>query len=83
MARQIEALHELAADQCPFDRGLSLMFDRAADVVGRHAVNPDFLPEEDKDTPADQLLARIIHQIDRACANALAHQRFRCSTAEN
>jgi streptomycin 3"-kinase len=35
------------------------MFACAADVVGRKAVNPDFLPDEDKDTPADQLLARI------------------------
>src|SRR3546814_18600413 len=35
------------------------MFDRAADVVGRNAINPDFLPDEDKHTPADQLLARI------------------------
>src|SRR3546814_16509536 len=59
IVRLIGALHELASDGCPFDRGLSVMFDRAADVVGRNAINPDFLPDEDKHTPADQLLARI------------------------
>ena len=63
MARQIAVLHELAADQCPFDRGLSLMFDRAANAVRHNAVNPDFLPEEDKNTPADQLLARIASEL--------------------
>ncbi len=27
------------------------MFGRAVDVVSRNAVNPDFLPDEDKSTP--------------------------------
>lgn len=63
LARQIGALHALATDQCPFDRGLALMFGRAEDVVARNAVNSDFLPDEDKDTPADQLLARIAGEL--------------------
>jgi streptomycin 3"-kinase len=63
MVRQLGTLHELAADRCPFDRGLSLMFDRAVDVVARNAVNPDFLPDEDKETPASQLLARIASEV--------------------
>jgi streptomycin 3"-kinase len=50
MARQLGILHELPADQCPFDRSLSIMFERAADVVARNAVNPDFLPDEDTNT---------------------------------
>jgi streptomycin 3"-kinase len=59
MVRQLGTLHELSAAQCPFDRSLSVMFDRAADVVGRNAVNPDFLPDDEKDTPARELLARV------------------------
>ncbi len=59
IVRQIGALHELAVDRCPFDRGLSLMFGLAADVVARNAVNPEFLPPEDRTLPAADLLARI------------------------
>ncbi len=59
MARQLWILHELPADQCPFDRSLSLMFERAVDVVARNAVNPDFLPDEDKSTGARELLERV------------------------
>jgi streptomycin 3"-kinase len=63
MVRQLSTLHELAADRCPFNRDLSLLFDRAADVVARGTVNPDFLPDEDKDTPANELLARIASEV--------------------
>lgn len=59
LARQIAILHEITADQCPFDRSLSLMFGRAADVVSRNAVNPDFLPDEDRGKSARDLLARV------------------------
>lgn len=59
MVRQLKALHELPADRCPFDRSLSLMFARAADVVSRNAVNPDFLPPEDEDRPVRELLERV------------------------
>ncbi|WP_349959023.1 APH(3'') family aminoglycoside O-phosphotransferase [Rhizobium sp. ZPR3] len=59
MARQLKSLHELPSDQCPFDRSLSLMFARAADVVSRDAVNPDFLPPEDRGRPARELLDRV------------------------
>lgn len=59
MARQLGILHELPADQCPFDRSLSIMFERAADVVARKAVNRDFLPDEDMNTPARELLERV------------------------
>ncbi|AGB69575.1 MULTISPECIES: APH(3'') family aminoglycoside O-phosphotransferase [Rhizobium] len=59
MAQQLKVLHELPADQCPFDRSLSLMFAKAADVVARDVVNPDFLPPEDQDRPARDLLDRV------------------------
>ena len=48
----------LSVDQCPFKRGLAI-FGRAVDVVSRNAVNPDFLPDEDKSTPQLDLLARV------------------------
>lgn len=63
MAQQLGILHKLSTDQCPFDRSLSLLFERAADVVARGAVNPDFLPEADKSTPAHELLARVEREL--------------------
>ena len=59
MARQLAALHALPADDCPFARGLAAMVRRAADVVSREAVNRDFLPDEDRETPQRELLARV------------------------
>lgn len=59
MAWQLKSLHELPSDQCPFDRNLSLMFAKAADVISRDAVNRDFLPSEDWDKPARELLDRV------------------------
>ena len=59
MARQLQALHELPPNQFPFDRRLSVMFAKAADVVSRDAVNRDFLPPEDQDRPARELLDRV------------------------
>ena len=35
------------------------MFGRAVDVVSRNAVNPDFLPDEDKSGAQLDLLARV------------------------
>jgi streptomycin 3"-kinase len=59
MARNLDAIHQLPADQCSFDRSLRSMFRRAVDVVSRDAVNPDFLPDADKDRPTAELLARV------------------------
>ncbi len=59
MARQLKTLHELPIDRSPFDRSLSLMFAKAADVVSRDAINPDFLPPEDHNRPARELLDRV------------------------
>ena len=59
MARQLKSLHAVPIDRCPFDRSLSLMFAKAADVVARDAVNPDFLPPEDQNRPARDLLDRV------------------------
>lgn len=59
MVWQLKSLHEQPIDRCPFDRSLSLMFAKAEDVVSRDAVNPDFLPPEDQDRPARELLHRV------------------------
>jgi streptomycin 3"-kinase len=59
MARNLEAIHRLPVDQCPFDRSLASMFQRAVDVVSRGTVNPDFLPDADKNRPGAELLARV------------------------
>ena len=59
MAAQLAAVHALPVADCPFEKTLSDMFARAADVVARGAVNPDFLPDEDKEKPGHALLARV------------------------
>lgn len=59
MAESLAAFHALPVADCPFGKNLSDMFAQAANVVARSAVNPDFLPEEDKDVPARDLLARV------------------------
>jgi streptomycin 3"-kinase len=63
MAQQLGVLHQLPTAQCPFGRSLLSMFERAADVVARNAVNPDFLSDEDKDLPAPELLARVEREL--------------------
>lgn len=60
IAGRIAALHALAADLCPFDRGLARMLNRATDVVARAAVNADFLADEDRHVPPARLLARVV-----------------------
>ncbi|WP_254557972.1 phosphotransferase, partial [Salmonella enterica] len=47
----------------PFERRLSRMLGRAVDVVSRNAVNPEFLPDEDKSTPPLDLLARVEREL--------------------
>ena len=59
IAARVRDLHAIPAGECPFDRGLQTMFDRAADVVGRDGVNPDFLDPDDHDTPPQALLDRV------------------------
>lgn len=59
IAAQLRRLHAVPAESCPFARPLSALYQRAVDVVGRGAVNPDFLAVEDLDRPPAQLLARV------------------------
>ncbi|WEX76549.1 APH(3'') family aminoglycoside O-phosphotransferase [Sinorhizobium numidicum] len=63
MVRQLKLLHDLPAGGCPFHRRLETMFHRAADVVARDAVNPDFLDPEFQDTPPSKLLADLRREL--------------------
>ncbi|MEV0610250.1 APH(3'') family aminoglycoside O-phosphotransferase [Polymorphospora rubra] len=55
----VRRLHELPADRCPFTRDLARMFATARDVAARKAVNPDFLPADQRTSPPHELLARL------------------------
>lgn len=59
MVEQLAAVHALPAENCPFGKSLAELAARAADVVSRGAVNPDFLPDEDRQMPGEDLLARV------------------------
>ncbi|MBB5781385.1 APH(3'') family aminoglycoside O-phosphotransferase [Nonomuraea jabiensis] len=72
IADAVRRLHDLPARQCPFARDLTWMFAMAGDVVARGAVNPAFLPEEQQDTPAGELLARLEPQLERRRAQEAA-----------
>lgn len=48
------------------------MFTTARDVVARGAVNPDFLPQDQRQTPPDELLARLEPQVDGRLAQEAA-----------
>ncbi|NSX02294.1 APH(3'') family aminoglycoside O-phosphotransferase [Cupriavidus gilardii] len=63
MVRQLGALHALQPQDCPFDRSLSRMFELAVGVVARDAVNPDFLPDEDKGMSGPELLSRVEREL--------------------
>ena len=64
IAEAVRTLHALPVDDCPFSRDLARMFALARDVVGRGAVNPEFLPVEQQDTPPAELLARLAADLD-------------------
>jgi len=72
MAGQLAAMHALPVEDCPFEKSLSGMFARAADVVARDAVNPDFLPEEDRNEPGIVLLARVEAEMPQRLAQERA-----------
>ena len=68
IAARIGALHMLAAEDCPFERGLSAMLSRAADVVSRGALNPDFLPPDRQEADPVDLLAALEAQREKRLA---------------
>jgi streptomycin 3"-kinase len=68
IADAVRRLHDLPPARCPFDRDLTRMFATARDVVARGAVNPEFLPEDQRHTPPEALLARLAPQYERRLA---------------
>ncbi|MGJ7488673.1 APH(3'') family aminoglycoside O-phosphotransferase [Variovorax sp. ZT5P49] len=68
MAQRLKLLHELPIADCPFTRALSTMFDRAADVVARNAVNPEFLDPEQQHIPPPLLLEALRVQLPERLA---------------
>lgn len=72
MSEHLASVHALAGDGCPFEKSLSTMFTQAAKVVARGAVNPDFLPDEDKDMPGQDLLARVEAELSLRLAQEAA-----------
>lgn len=68
MARQIKALHDLPAVDCPFQRPLSLMFARATGVVARGAVHQEFLAPDQQDIPPATLLANLREELPERLA---------------
>lgn len=65
IAEAVRGLHALPTRDCPFTRDLRQMFVTAQDVVARRAVNPDFLPVEQQQTPPTELLDRLADQLRR------------------
>jgi streptomycin 3"-kinase len=72
MVDHLSVLHALPIDNLPFHKSLASMFARAADVVARGAVNPDFLPDEDQRRPAEELLARVASEMPQRLAQERA-----------
>ncbi|GGS72605.1 putative streptomycin phosphotransferase [Streptomyces griseoviridis] len=65
LADAVRRLHEVPVSRCPFRRGLDAMVAMARDVVARDAVDPDFLPVDQRRTPPAELLDRLTRQVSR------------------
>lgn len=63
IADVVRRLHAIPTADCPFTRDLATTMALARAVVARDAVNPDFLPDRDREVPAAALLARVIAQL--------------------
>ncbi|HWS50855.1 MAG TPA: aminoglycoside 3'-phosphotransferase [Microbacterium sp.] len=65
IAAAVRRLHDVDPIGCPFDAGVAWRFELAESVVERGAVNPEFLPVEQQQTPPDQLIARLRSRRER------------------
>ncbi|MFD6042670.1 APH(3'') family aminoglycoside O-phosphotransferase [Streptomyces koyangensis] len=63
IADAVRRLHEVPVSACPFGRSLDAMVAVARAVVARDAVNPEFLPDEQRGTPGTELLGRLTGQL--------------------
>lgn len=67
----VQAVHALATDRCPFDRGLEQMMPLARASVAEGRVIVGFLPEALQHTPP----AQILEQIEGELPDRLAQER--------
>jgi streptomycin 3"-kinase len=67
----VRALHDLAADRCPYDRSLAWMMPLAHASVGEGRVVVEFLPVSLRGTPP----AEILEQIERELPVRAAQER--------
>lgn len=65
IAEAVRRLHEVPVSACPFGRRLDAMVAVAREVVARDAVDPEFLPDEQRGTPGAELLDRLTGQLAR------------------
>nr|WP_067873923.1 APH(3'') family aminoglycoside O-phosphotransferase [Nocardia vermiculata] len=65
IADAVRELHQLPLERCPFEHGLNSMIAMAREVVGRRAVNREFLPVEQQHTPPEVLLSRLESELTR------------------
>ena len=56
IAEKVRHIHRIVKNDCPFQRGLSTMFERAENVVASNAVNIVFLDPADRHIPPSTLL---------------------------
>lgn len=68
----LRRLHELPAEDCPFNRGLAEMFVMAEHVVSRGRANAQFLPVEFRHTPPAELLDQLRSELQQRVAEEQA-----------
>jgi len=68
----VRALHALAAERCPFDRGLEQMMPLARASVAESRVVVEFLPEDLQHVPPAQILEQIEAELPRRLAQERA-----------
>jgi streptomycin 3"-kinase len=59
IAERVRDVHRIPKEDCPFQRGLSMMFERAENVVARNAVKPMFLDPKERHVPPWTLINTV------------------------
>lgn len=64
----VRRLHEVPAENCPFNRGLSEMFGWTEHAITHGTINPQFLPAAFRQTPPAEVLQQLRDQRPRRAA---------------
>ncbi|RSO06993.1 APH(3'') family aminoglycoside O-phosphotransferase [Streptomyces sp. WAC 06783] len=72
IADALRHLHGLPTQLCPFNRDLCWMLAEARDVIARGATNTEWLPEHQRGTPPEALLAHLSPQLEARLAQEAA-----------